>query len=639
MRLNDLHLSSDIKLIFMANDFIRKGRSNKSFTIKIVNNQHNDELLEQLFSSKTKRTMMFDCLYQIENVTIKGVLKITSIEKTHAEGTFISGNGKLWESLTNKNLREYDFSALDHTLSLANVTASEASGDLIYDLTDRGTLLEEAEYFPTETGINRRNISKIARIDISERYPALKLKTIFETIFHEEGYGVSWLENVYNQNLDEVYLLYMEDGEIENDDDWLQSAVFEAEGTETIGVLVTDLGVEYVWDVHLEFPTEIADAGENFTGSTALDENIYTIPASGTYGFKLSLDITFSVVDASEIISNSIVYGIYNLTKSVWVKKDTTTYDALTPDDYNLVQDFDTKPTYFVAGDEIISRVLWTITANSNEPRYALGIVENYVNFSNYVSRYYGAGSTVEVSKLLPDMPALKFFSMICNALNIYTYYREETHILECELGRMMKPAVLQITPVEQGEDVKDNVNYRITFDTDKSLTPEDIVLDNGKSTEQIIKIDVSRTYVSNCMRLLYDSTIKLPVLWDDSSPNDWLTVPEFPEWKTKGNYRLLRYKGQQSKTYYLTYGGDDTYKETLRSELPFFEDIDYLSLFRFETFEDQSLITFIARIDINYIYSQDIFKAPVYIEGCGTYWVVECKQKRGDIFQITAKK
>ena len=97
MRLNDLHIKAEPRLLFMANDIKNKGRANKTYTLKLVRDQHNDEQLSQIFSSKDTRTVLFDCTYDIENITMQGVLKITSIFKTHAEGIFISGNGKLWE--------------------------------------------------------------------------------------------------------------------------------------------------------------------------------------------------------------------------------------------------------------------------------------------------------------------------------------------------------------------------------------------------------------------------------------------------------------------------------------------------------------------------------------------------------------
>ncbi len=64
--LNDLHMITNPKLLFMANDLKNKGRSNKSYTIKLVNDQYNDEHLDQIFSSKANRTVFFDCTYDID---------------------------------------------------------------------------------------------------------------------------------------------------------------------------------------------------------------------------------------------------------------------------------------------------------------------------------------------------------------------------------------------------------------------------------------------------------------------------------------------------------------------------------------------------------------------------------------------
>ncbi len=83
------------KLLFMANDLKNKGRSNKSYTIKLVNDQYNDEHLDQIFSSKANRTVLFDCTYDIDNLTMQGIVNVTKIVKAYAKPTFISGNDKL----------------------------------------------------------------------------------------------------------------------------------------------------------------------------------------------------------------------------------------------------------------------------------------------------------------------------------------------------------------------------------------------------------------------------------------------------------------------------------------------------------------------------------------------------------------
>jgi hypothetical protein len=50
MNLNELHIESNPKLLFMANSINNKGQSHKSYTIRIVNDQYNDEQLDQIFS-------------------------------------------------------------------------------------------------------------------------------------------------------------------------------------------------------------------------------------------------------------------------------------------------------------------------------------------------------------------------------------------------------------------------------------------------------------------------------------------------------------------------------------------------------------------------------------------------------------
>ena len=316
MRLNDLHIMTEPKLLFMANSIKNKGRSNKTYTVKVVNDQHNDEQLSQIFSSKSSRTVLFDCTYDIENITMQGVLKIVTIRETHAEAIFISGNGKLWESLDNMNLRDYDWSALSHTLNVTNVTSSETQGDYIYDLCDRGAFLTEA----TLVDDTRKEFATLASCDITERYPAINIKTIFETILNQEGYGVIWTENIYNSDLDSLYLLYMEDNDIRNDAEFEKSAVFEADGAGEYQSVTQPTAPAYVFTVKLQFPTENYDNGNNFTGSsgTGLTDNIYTIPETGTYSFKCDIKLTFQISGAT-ISSDAISIGIYNQTTASWL--------------------------------------------------------------------------------------------------------------------------------------------------------------------------------------------------------------------------------------------------------------------------------------------------------------------------------
>ena len=622
-------------MLFMANDIKNKGRANKTYTLKLVNSQHNDEQLSQIFSSKDTRTVLFDCTYDIENITMQGVLKITSIFKTHAEGIFISGNGKLWESLDNMNVRDYDWSALDHTLNETNVTASEAGGDYVYDLCDRGRFINEAELVDD----TRKEFATLASVDITERYPALNIKTIFETILHEEGYGITWASNVYNTDLDDLYLLMMEDHRIRNDAEWEKSAVFEAEGDGESQNVTQPSAPAYIWNVKLQFPTENYDNGGNFTGSsgTGVSDNIYTIPETGTYRFQCDIKLTFQISGAT-ITTDTISIGIYNATTTAWLyRRD---YDSGDLDAFNsITEEMDTMPVELTADDQIYVRVIWD-TATSGYP-YTLTITQGGDEvFYNSVSRYYGAGSTVSFSRLVPDMKALDLFEMVCNYLNLYTFYREETHVLEIQHGRQDQSSAATFYPVDYSEEVQPMVNYEFVQNTDKALPPDNIYVDNSAPYEDSLSFKFSRTLFGNCMRLIADTSVLIPILWSDGDPENWFNVIDPPEWKTKGNYRILRYTGTESYSYTLTYGGDYTANSETKTVIPVFEEVDIEAFHRYETvIMEGSGVVFYSPVDMNRLYNQDYFKSPVMVYGFGMYWIKEAEQISGNIYKFKALK
>jgi len=589
--------------------------------------------LDQIFSSKANRTTLFDCVYDIDNLTMQGVLKILTITKTHAEGVFISGNGKLWETLSNKNLRDYDFSAYNHTLSVSNVTASETNGDYIYDLCDRGAFITEA----TLVDDGRKEFATLASCDITERYPAVNIKTIFETVLNEEGYGVEWTEVLQDSDLRAVYLLYMEDNKIRNDAEWEKSAVFEAEGTNSHNA--SNPTSSYLWVQTIWFPTENYDNGNNFNGAANdnIGSNVYTIPETGTYRFIADLDLKFTISGAT-IITDTIDVGIYNLTTTSWVWK--RSYDSGDLDGNNDLSVYcDTYPTEFTASDQLEVRVRWN--ADLSDTSWTLTIAQNTgCIFYNSVSRYYGAGSTVDLSVLMPDMKALDFFSMVCNYMNFYTFYREETHVLEIEHGRQDKGTVWDVTPEKVSEGVVAKANYTLEFNTDKAQPPDDVYVDNSGQYEDSISFKVSRTLINDCLRLLNDTRALIPVLWSEGDPLNWFNVIDPPEWETKGNYRLLRFTGTESYNYTLTYGGDDSDTDEARTQIPVFEELNIDEFHRYElTVMEQSTIEFVAQVDMNKLYNQSYFKSPIWVDGYGKYWIDTAEQVKGNIYKIKAVK
>ena len=50
-------------------------------------------------------------------------------------------------------------------------------------------------------------------------------------MLHQEGYGISWAEEIYNSDLEDLYLLFMQDHRIRNSKEWEKSALFQGSGT------------------------------------------------------------------------------------------------------------------------------------------------------------------------------------------------------------------------------------------------------------------------------------------------------------------------------------------------------------------------------------------------------------------------
>ena len=48
ININDLHIQASVQLIFMCNSIANQGRSNKTYSINIVNDSHNDNLLNNI---------------------------------------------------------------------------------------------------------------------------------------------------------------------------------------------------------------------------------------------------------------------------------------------------------------------------------------------------------------------------------------------------------------------------------------------------------------------------------------------------------------------------------------------------------------------------------------------------------------
>lgn len=607
ININELHISSEPKLLFMANDINAKGRSNKSYTIKIANTKYNDEVLSQLFSNKAKRVISFDAKYTIESVQMRGRLIINSVEKAYANAIFISGNGKLWEVFENKYLSDYDYADINHTLTLANITET---GDIIYDLCDRGAFISDT------------------KVDITERYPALRIKKLFTLLMNAEGYNITWASNLFNIDLDNVYLMYTQNNAIRNSKEWEKSAI----ATATLSGLVSQSGTGD-WTIaltkQLEF-TAILDNGSNISGDT------YVIPETGTYRFKCMTSTRITKPADATISFHTLTIELRVGATPIYVRTITAGDIVFDATQATVAHTIDTYPTEFTASDVVSIHFSfdgditiiggWTVqmihSSGSN-------------TFENSVSRYYGGNSTIDFAQLLPDMKVLEFIGDVSKYLNLYSYYREELKTLEIEHGRKERIPVLTITPIQVSENLEEVSNFTLEFNTDMAAPLDNIYVDLSGQNESNLRFKFSRTLISDTIRIFGTTTPQIPVLWKEGNPLSWQEAYTPPNWNTKANLRLLEYNGVGSGNYTLTYGGDSSANEQARPTYPLFKELDISSYNRYEMGAEGTQMPITARMDISKLYDQTYFKNPVFVSGHGRFWLLEAEQIKGDIYKL----
>ena len=132
------------------------------------------------------------------------------------------------------------------------------------------------------------------------------------------------------------------------------------------------------------------------------------------------------------------------------------------------------------------------------------------------------------------------------------------------------------------------------------------------------------------------DTTPQVPVLWREGDPLNWSYILRPPAWETKANLRIVRYNGNGSGNYRLTYGGSSSANYTARTVYPEFKepDVELFHAFELIVMEGTGL-ELIARTTTGLLYDQTMFRLPVWVEGYGAYWLDEATQLSGDIYKL----
>ena len=588
ININLLHKQAEPRLIFEANLDISKGKSNKTYSIKLPDTSYNNTQLDNLFGKYIGRRVSFPAQYTIEGVTLTGVLLITDVEKHEASATFITGNGVVWDAMQSDTLQDIDLSEYDIVLNKTNVLASESAYPMVvFDLTDRGA------FKGGETAI-----------DITDRFPSLNVKQLLIELFTAYGFYLDVTDNT--GYFDELYLLFTGSDEIRNDADWLQDAAFEAFG-EFDAHEDTGTGSVFLIDDKLLFTDDIKDPGDNYATST------YTVPETGTYQFKYDYNLRFQ---------RQVTATLVGETARIYFKKNGTQFYSLplavdlSVEIYNeFTGTLDSKPIEFEAGDTIEVWIEFTGEITYSGTWNVDAIQGLGSKFYVVPSRWYGAGSTVEVTKILPSMVVSDFLKQTLALLNADVYFNENTNAVSLVVGYKQAAPVAQVEVWNYAETLEDKANTILQFKTDKARPqPDKLIKIVGAKDTVTSDINYSRTLVAPCTRLFTSTDVQIPVLWQAGDPLDFSQADTPPERKTTANLRILRKAAAVNGSYLLSYGGVLASNSETQSTVLQMQEVDIRSLHIQSCSIERKLIQCNAKLDVSKLYDNTYFKNEITI-------------------------
>lgn len=257
----------------------------RNFTIPATSN--NNKLYQHYYNPSVADG--FDPQVRVESfLEVNGILtrkgfieflaaKTVNDQPDNYQISFFAEVAQLSETFSDDELEDMDWSALNHTFSFENVTASWEgsllSGDVLYPLID----FERGWIYSSDGTVNDiRNIADSDYgIELSELKPSVSFRAILDTI--ESEYDLTFnLSSDVSADFDDAYMLFHRDaGNLINQDVTQGNFVREQLAIESL--TSTSYSTFTGW-------AEVADNGNNFDNSTGE----FTAPETGLYFFAVN---------------------------------------------------------------------------------------------------------------------------------------------------------------------------------------------------------------------------------------------------------------------------------------------------------------------------------------------------------------
>ena len=593
-----LDIEEDAGLILTANDPLdyRFGRAYKTYSIIILNTGNNNLILDNLFYKNYDRTLTFDGVLIIGSFRFEGKLFINSVNEDHATGQFVSAVGLLWSDILSKNLKEdFDWSTYDHTLTVANIDASDAgtlsSGDIRYDFCYRGDGLLPVRY----------TYDIMYDTDITERMPAVRFRRILEKIF--DGYTI--YQNVMTEaQFDRLYILYCQK-QTRHEDGWMTSA--EAIATREEVLAKTDYSMSIGANENTLAVTMLFDQN---TANMDTDGRKYVITESGAYRFsgKITLDdctfqttltetidwkerrfrLTLKEYNDSDVLQGTI------FTHDVDLADEQTTAVDQSWVDFDVDLEFDTKTREMTKDHYVVLEIVYRNVAYDgvdiyNNAPQTVPKIEHEVGADFLVQPWLKIGwnGTVDGEWIMPDMTVSDLIRGLLVIFNLEVYFSYEKKEVRFYNRFIASPAILDISDLIIAgslSTVDDWMEHRYELiyknDSGDQYAQERFAMgdDNGNYEEvngsKEAKI-ISTNYSFNAIRVRSPAIIQMTNLYVNEYTAEYRAGEvKRPSFTTNFNPRLAFYDGDLSYTYRL-HASTATGAEVLaRTEVPKFRNV-----------------------------------------------------------------
>ena len=544
-----------------------KTKSTKSQLLQLPI-EDNAEILGFVSDYAVEAEQVYDAYLKNDLIEIKGKLQILGVDNKSfgvIKAQFLSNNFNWINQTKTTKVNSLSIPTIEHTLTKAVVDAAvDGTLDYLYPLVDYGQF---------------QVLAGVYVVDVIDRYPAVKVKTILTAIFNDAGYSI---EGTYidGSEFEALFMLFGKNVNVNTEkdvDSFLMLAGFTANKvyTQTLAAGAATPVATFIFPAAVNcitaaFDNDSTDGNyDNGSNYDAVTNFQYTVPAGSTVAMSANIGLTLFILFYGDAGTANVTVEIIGSLSGSLVS---TGAIAHTFGNTNKVEYFiDMPSTYFGTSETLEIKV--TIQ----------GIFQNTsVNVKTLQATFYKNTSFIKVdadrrrgvnwdytsAEMLPDITRIDFIKGVAQMLNLYFLTNENTKTVIIEKSTDFHGATGQDFSSYASREYQMKANkiyeylYAMKDDTnDANLVDYKNVSDEYKSyrfepeNQNEIAVKTIRngvfaaTILRDPYRIITGGKFPYPVMWKDIK----LTDEYEPEYDF--DLRILKYISNNSEPS-ITWGG-----------------------------------------------------------------------------------